>query len=96
MSDCEQINLNQSCEESIVQDRDDLSGMALNMLGKIDGREIFIIWCVFIFIHSEMYIDHILKRFTGAVDSDNNSTMRGTIYSSFFMMIVVVLCIIIF
>ena len=79
-----------------IGDRDDLSGMALNMLKKLDGRGMAIIWIMFLFIHTETFGDHVLKRFSGARNEDGTMTMKGTIYASFFMMLVVVLCNLVF
>ena len=79
-----------------VGDRDDLSGMALNMFSKLDGRSLWIIWVMFLFIHTEMFGKHVLKRFAGAINDDDTMTMKGTLYSSFFMMLVVVICTLVF
>ena len=83
-------------KNSKLKDRDDLSGMMLNMVGKIDAREIFIIWIVFIFIHTPAFADHILKKFKGTTNEDSTMTMRGTLYSSIFMILVVIVCSIVF
>ncbi len=79
-----------------MRDRDDFSGMFLHMSKKIDPRELFIIWVVFLFLHTEMFAEHILKRFSGTTNDDLSKTMKGTIYSSVLMMLVVVLCCVIF
>lgn len=98
MEDCEKLVVDNSCGTDIPKpkDRDDLSGMTLNMFGKIDGREILIIWVVFLFLHTELFAEQILKKFKGATNEDGTMTMRGTLYASMFMMIVVVLCSILF
>ena len=76
-----------------VNDRDDLSGMMLNMIGKIDIRELIILWLTFLFIHTPTFVTHFLKKIKGTYNPDSlTMTMKGTFYSSMFMMIVVVLC----
>lgn len=79
-----------------LRDRDDLSGLALNMFSKIDVRELFILWVVFIFIHTEMFSDHVLKRFNGTTNEDKTMTMKGTVYSSIFMIMIIVICSLLF
>jgi hypothetical protein len=79
-----------------LQDRDDLSGMMLNMAKKVDAREMFIIWIVFLFLHTEMFCEHVLKRCSGATNDDNTMTMKGTFYASFIMIAIVLLCSIVF
>ena len=81
-----------SCASSKKGDRDDLSGMLLNMVGKLDGRELLIIWIAFLFLHTEMAGEFILKRFGGAVNEDGTMTMKGTIIASILLMVVVILC----
>ena len=107
MSDCERLAVKPSkknVEEHFDEDdnqlrvgeRDDLSGMALNMFGKLDARSLIIIWVMFLFIHTEMFGDYILKRFSGARNEDGTMTMKGTIYASFFMILIVIICTLIF
>lgn len=81
---------------SKVKERDDLSGMLLNMFGKIDMRELFIIWIAFIIIHTEKFAEQVLKRFSGAINDDGTMRMKGTLYSSACMILVVILCTIVF
>lgn len=84
-------------KKSKTNDRDDLSGMFLNMLGKVDIRELLIIWLAFLFIHTPAFITHFLKRFKGAYDDTCSSmTMKGTFYSSLFMILIVVICTMLF
>lgn len=83
-------------EKPKVNERDDLSGMVLNMFGKIDVRELIIIWVVFLFLHTEMFSEHVLKKFRGATNEDGTMTMTGTIYSSLFMILVVIICTLVF
>jgi len=88
-----------SCASSTKHERDDLSGMMLNMVGKLDGVELIIIWLMFLFLHTEMACEHIFKRFSGATNKDNNTmtmTMKGTLIASVLMMIVVIICKIVF
>lgn len=101
MSDCESLTLDgkiskDDCPASKMGDRDDISGLTLNMPGKLDGRSLFIIWIVFLFVHTEMFGDHILKRFSGARNDDGTMTMKGTLYASFFLMLIVVICSLVF
>lgn len=79
-----------------MSDRDDLSGMALNMFAKIDPREVFILWGLFIVLHSELFADWFLKKFKGTTNSDKTMTMKGTIYASFVMTIAIIICSLIF
>lgn len=77
--------------------RDDLSGMFVNMIGKVDVRQLIIIWLTFIFIHTPAFGTYFLKRVNGACDEkDSTMTMKGIFYSSLFMLLVVVLCIMLF
>ena len=82
--------------ESVVNDNDDLSGMAVGMVRKLDLRELLILWVGFLFLHTEMFSTMFLKRFNGATHGDGSTTMKGTIYSSIFMILLVVLCSFIF
>ena len=75
-----------------LHDRDDLTGMALNMVNKIDFTELLVIWIVFLFIHSEMFAVQILQRFNGTTNDDKTMTMKGTLYSSIIMIITVICC----
>jgi hypothetical protein len=79
-----------------INERDDLSGMALNMCSKLDPRKFFILWLCFLFIHTEMCADHFLKKINGATNNDGSMTMKGTIYASFIMLIVILICELIF
>jgi hypothetical protein len=79
-----------------VRDRDDLGGMLLNMSKKVDARELFIIWIVFLFIHTEMFCEHILKRFSNTTNADNTMTMKGTFYASMIMLLTVLICSVVF
>ncbi|KAG7394166.1 hypothetical protein PHYBOEH_005560 [Phytophthora boehmeriae] len=78
------------------RDRDDLSGLVLNMSKNIDPRELFIVWIVFLFLHTEMFAEHFLKRFSGATNEDLSMTMKGTLCASVLMMIVVLICSVVF
>ena len=79
-----------------VKDCDDIGGLTMSMLGKADVRELFIIWVVFLFVHTELYSDSFLKRFKSATNEDGTMTMKGTLISSLIMMIVVLICTIVF
>ena len=83
-------------KKKALRDRDDLSGLVLNMIAKVDCRELFILWIVFVFIHTEMFSDYVLKRFNGTTNEDKTMTMKGTMYSSAFMIIIIILCALIF
>lgn len=108
MSDCEklvvddheeneeEVKICRSKKKSKVSDRDDLSGMALNMFSKIDPREIFILWGLFIVLHSELFADWFLKKFKGTTNEDKTMTMKGTMYASIVMMVAIVICAFVF
>lgn len=111
MSDCERLTTKSSvkknkehwdeepaCNEysSKVGERDDLSGMALNMFSKLDWRSLIIIWVTFIFVHTEMFGEHILKRFANTLNEDGTMNMKGTVYASFFMLVMVIICTLVF
>jgi hypothetical protein len=66
------------------------------MTKKIDPREMFIVWIVFLLLHSELYAEHILKRFKGATNDDMTMTMKGTLLSSLLLIIVLAICSIVF
>lgn len=78
-------------------DRDDMGGMMLNMIEKLDGRELIIIWVVYIFIHSELFAEKILNAiFTGAINENKTMTLRGMLLSSLLMLLVVIICHLVF
>lgn len=79
-----------------VRDRDDLSGMFLHMGKKVDVRELFIVWVIFLFLHTEMFAEHFLKRVQGATNEDLSMTMKGTLCASLLMIMVVMICAIAF
>lgn len=81
---------------SDVKDCDDIGGMTMGMFKKMDMRELFIIWIMFLFIHTELYSDTFLKRFKFASNEDGTMTMKGTFISSFIMMLVVIMCAVVF
>ena len=84
-------------KKSKSNDRDDLSGMMLNMIGKIDIREMLIIWLAFLFIHTPTFITHFLKKVKGTYDDSTKCmTMKGTFYSSLFLMLIVAICTMLF
>jgi ABC-type phosphate transport system permease subunit len=76
--------------------KDDLSGMFVNMGSHIDIREVFILWIVFIFVHTEMFAEYFLKRFSGATNDDCTPTMKGTFIGSLVMVLAVIVCSLIF
>lgn len=78
-----------------LTEKDDLVGMIINVGRKINPTEIIILWIVYLFIHSSAFID-ILKKINGTTNDDNSMTLKGTFYSSLFMVLVIVLCSIIF
>ena len=100
MADYERLTATEKNIESVthvqVGERDDLSGLALNMFGKLDGRSIIIIWLVFLFIHTELFAENILKKFSGSRNEDGTMTMKGTLYASCFMMMIVIICTLVF
>jgi ABC-type phosphate transport system permease subunit len=79
-----------------VKDCDDIGGMTMSMFMKIDVRELFIIWVIFLFVHTELFSDIFLKRFKSATNEDGTMTMKGTLISSLIMMLVVLICTIVF
>ncbi len=82
--------------KSKMKDRDDIGGMLLNMFNKIDPRKMCIIWVFFLFLHSEMCAEKILKRFKGTVNDDLTLTMTGTLWASIMMLLVVMICELVF
>ena len=105
MSDCEKLTKQQETEPlveltpsapKVLSEKDDFSGMTLNMVKKIDVREIFILWITFIALHFEIFSVHVLSKFKGTTNEDKTMTLKGTIYASVFMIIMVILCRLIF
>lgn len=80
----------------VLGEKDDLSGMAMNMVKKIDCREIFILWLTFIALHFEIFSVYVLSKFNGTTNEDKTMTLKGTLYASIFMTIMVILCRLIF
>ncbi len=73
------------------KDEDDIAGMLVSAGKSINYREMIIIWLWFLLIHSEIFVERILAVIKGTVDENNNMTMMGTIYSSFVMIIGVII-----
>ncbi len=99
MSDCESITIVENVQNEThceVSDRDDLSGMVLNMFGKVDIRMMLIIWISFLFLHSDLFIDEFLSKIKGCTLDNGGMSMRGTFYISILMMIIIFLCLIVF
>jgi len=101
MNDCEEIipkqRKKQPKSKKIAQSsRDDLGGMFVNMGKQIDVREIFILWVVFIFLHTEMFAEYFLKKFHNAINEDCTLTMKGTFIASIMMVLVIIICSMIF
>lgn len=99
MSDSEKLLKSDTARASTpsdVSEHDDFGGMFLNMCKRIDPRALFIVWISFIFIHTELCAEHVLKKISGTVNSDFSLTMKGTIYASFFMTLIVAICMIVF
>ncbi len=106
MDDCEHIgskelrrrdrkSKSRKCKDR-KNSKDDLGGMMISMTKKIDIRELFILWALFIFLHTEMFVDCILKRFKNATNDDKSMRMKGTFIASMLMVIAIVVCSIIF
>jgi hypothetical protein len=66
------------------------------MGGKLDFRELIIVWFIFLFLHTEMFAEHFLKKIKGTTNDDGTMTMKGTFVASLVMMVVVVVCTIVF
>ncbi len=101
MSDCEEITIKTQKKQSkhkkiLNSDRDDLGGMFINMGRHVDVREIFILWIVFIFIHTEMFAEYILKRVNNATNEDCTLTMKGTFIASLVMVVAIIICSMVF
>jgi len=98
--DCESLTVKRPSSSKYkkgkISNRNDLGGMLVNMGGKIDLRELIILWLVFLFIHTELFAENFLKKIPCAVNDDNTMTMKGTMISSLIMMISIVICVIIF
>lgn len=94
MSDCE--NITDKPPRAPINERDDFGGMLLNMFGKLDPRALMIVWISFIFLHTELCAENILKKINGAINQDNTLTMKGTIVASFIMTLIVAICMIVF
>lgn len=74
-----------------LKESDDLAGMLVCAGKSINFCEMIIIWLWFLLIHSEIFIERILALIKGSVDDNNNLTMMGTIYSSFVMIVGVII-----
>lgn len=97
MSDCEKITVCDTSKPSYeINERDDFGGMLLNMFGKLDPRALMIVWISFIFLHTELCAENIMKKINGTINPDSSLTMKGTIVASFIMTIIVAICIIVF
>ena len=103
MSDCEklvktldEVHERKKSARRVLTDKDDFSGMAVNMVKRIDPREIFILWITFVAIHCEIFSVQVLSRFNGTTNEDKTMTVKGTMYASIFMMMVVIICKMIF
>lgn len=99
MSDCEQLmvaDVTKHRPRPINCNDDDLVGLIVMMGSKIDLREIFILWVVFIFLHTELMAEQVLKRISGATNDDNTLTMKGTLIASLIMVMAIIVCAIIF
>lgn len=97
MSDCEKLSSDSKpakCPQ--LNERDDFGGMLLNMFGKLDPRALLIVWISFIFLHTELCAENIMKKISGAINRDYTLTMKGTIVASFVMTLIVAICIIVF
>lgn len=102
MSDCEKLivgdlepHVEDHCQPE-VRDHDDLGGVVVGMFGRLDIRELFILWVGFLFLHTELFSDVFLKRINGTTDKDGMSTMKGTFYKSVIMLLLIVICGIVF
>ncbi len=100
MSDCEDIIIDELPKKRTKKrqksDYDDLGGMFINMGKHIDVREIFILWIVFIFIHTEMFADYVLKKIHNATNEDCSMTMKGTFIASLIMVLAIIICSMVF
>ena len=97
MSDCESLTTKlQPPRHKKISSRDDLGGMFVNMGGKLDFRELIILWIAFLFLHTEMFAENFLKWIPNALNEDNTMTMKGTFISSLIMMVVIMICMMVF
>jgi hypothetical protein len=90
----EDASTSSSCQRA--RDRDDLVGLQANMLGKLEGRMLVILWLVFLFLHTEMFADAVLKPISGATNSSGAMSEKGTLYASVFMVLAIIACVLIF
>ncbi len=101
MSDCEDITSMQpkklpKHKKPSKLDKDDSGGMFINMGKHVDVREVFILWVVFVFLHTEMFADYFLKKIHNATNEDCTLTMKGTFISSVLMVLAIIICSIVF
>ena len=68
--------------------KDDIAGMIINASKKIDVRQMFIIWLLFIFLHTEFFMEKVISKIKGAVNKEGGDyTIMGTFYASFIMIV---------
>lgn len=66
--------------------RDDFSSMLIDLLKRINFKIAIFLFLVGIFIFSDLFIEMILSKFSGAVEG-NETTTKGTILQLLFMSI---------
>lgn len=77
--------------EYLLNKDDDFAGLLISAGKSINVREMFVIWLWFLIIHSEIFVENFLTKFSGACDERMNMTMYGTIIASIIMIIGVII-----
>ena len=85
-----------SSECSSIHDKDDIAGMIYNAGKKLNIGKLFIVWLLFIFLHTEFFMDNIMSKLKGAFNDKKEPTIVGTLYASLIMMVGLVILTLIF
>lgn len=67
----------------------DLSPVFVGMLGKIPFKQLVIVFIIYIFISSDVFIKRILNNVDGAVGYNNSPTTKGTVITGVLLVLLV-------
>lgn len=75
------------CDDFKCGSRSDFTDMFMDFYAGIDFKVLFILFVIFLFVSSDVFINKVLNRFNGAVDY-KNTTSYGTVLQGLFLTII--------
>ena len=78
-------------EETTNKKPDDFAGMTIGFFSMVHFKQLIIIFFLFLFVSSEVFIDKILTRIDGSTEHKNPTTKGTIIQASFLVLMFMIL-----